>query len=233
MPKLSLSVTDRTGALGGHGGILQAKVDAFIRAARAARQPAAAQATSTSRQIVANRRDARPAAPARAGRYSGLANAIAWKPIKNEDGVGLDLRQLNQKFPPWLVQEIGTGQRATQKVAGRPNPQGRPTKGASYVKTVKPQTGRRISPGLVFASRGGQYSPPGAAAGQQLYLRSMVKGAPVRFDRSTRRSEPGVVISREIEGKHFIRDGGEAGFREYRASVLAAARSQLRKRRTV
>lgn len=227
MPQLKVSVTDRTGALGGNG-ILRQKLTAFTRDVTAAQLRAADVANQVSKSHVRRLRDL---APPRAGRHHGLKDAIRWRGLKGS-GVGLALNELNEKFPPWIVQEIGTGQRAIMRVGGSPNPAGRPTEGASYVKTVKSQRGRRISPGLVFASRGGKYSPPGSATGQQLYLRSQVRGAPVRFDRSAQRSAPGIRISREIKGQHFIREGAQAGFREYRQSVLAAARSQLKKRRT-
>jgi len=228
--KLDVKVTDR-GSLGGKPGYgLDRRLSQFIAEVNGARYRAARVATDVSR---ANVRRSRPLAPPRAGRYHGLKDAIRWRPIGAEPsaGVGLALQELNQKFPPWLVQEIGTGQRAVQHVGGSPNPVGRPTKGAAYVKTVKSQIGRRISPGLVFAA-GGRYVPPGSGRNQQLFLRSQVKGAPVRFDRATRRSQPAIRISKEIRGQHFIKKGGQAGFREYRESVLAAARSQLKKRRT-
>jgi hypothetical protein len=147
--------------------------------------------------------------------------------------VGLDLPKLAADFPPWLVQEIGTGQRAIQSEAtaqGAGNPVGRPRKNAEYVKSVPSQIGRRISGHLVWATKGGQYTAPGATSGQQLWLRSQVTGAPVRYDAKAKRYERRMEIHREIPGQHFLRDGGRAGFREYRTSVLAAARTQLRKK---
>lgn len=229
MPKLKASLVDMTGALGGGPGLLQTRLKTFQASVLAAQREAARSATGASR---ANVRRVRDLAPPRANRYHGLKDAIRWHATP-DGGVALAVRELTAKFPPWLVQEIGTGQRAIQKVAGRPNPQGRPTKGAAYVKTVRSQRGRRISPGLVFATSGGEYSPPNYVNrhNQQLYLRSQVKNAPVRFNPKTRRSAAGITISREIKGQHFIQKGGEEGFREYRQSVLAAARSQLRKRK--
>ena len=156
---------------------------------------------------------------------------MEWQP--NGFGVALNIQKLNTDFPPWLVQEIGTNQRAIQGEAsatGNATPVGRPAKNATYVKTVRSQVGRPIKGFLVWATRGGQYTPPGAATGQQLYLRSQVKGAPVRFDTSTNRYAANIKIGKEIEGQHFLRDGGQAGFREYRSSVLAAARTQMRKK---
>jgi len=224
MPTLTATLVDR-GSLGGRNGDFASRIRNFEAAVRSAQQSAALVATKTSRSKV---KRVRPLAPTRAGRYHGLRDAIRWAPVQG--GVGLAKQELDQKFPVWLVQEIGTGQRATQRVAGRPNPSGRPAKNATYIKTVKPQAGRPISSAFVFATKGGTYSPAGAARGQQLYLRSQVKGAPV-YNSQTRRTAPRIVISKEIEGQHFVRDGGRAGSREYRRTVLAAARTQLRKKR--
>jgi hypothetical protein len=224
MPTLTVQLQN-SGALGPG---LHQRLVAFDRAVRAAQQAAAIEATRASRAKVKRVRDL---APARAKRYHGLADAIRWAPLK-DGGVGLASEELSQKFPPWLVQEIGTDQRAVQRIAGRPNPTGRPTAGASYVKTVKPQHGRRISNYYVFVTGGGLYSKPRQGAhGEALVPRSLAKNAPVRFDSATRRAAAGIVIQKEIEGQHFIRDGGRDGFREYRTSVLAAARAQLRKSR--
>ena len=78
-------------------------------------------------------------------------------------------------------------------------------------------TGRLIPASLAFGTaEGGNFTPAGAARGQQLYLRSRLKNAPAL-------RHP-LVITREIEGQHFVQKGGEAGFRQYRTSVLAAAR---------
>lgn len=229
---VSVAVIDR-GALGGKpGGILQQKIGAFIKDVNAARTRSAATATQVSKQNVRRIRDLDVPTGGR-DRYHGLQDALRWRPVSGGSGVGLALNELNAKFPIWLVHEIGTGERAVQRVAGQPNPVGRPGRGSSYIKTVKSQRGRAISNFYVFASRGGQYSPPGSARGQQLYARSMVKGAPVRYDPQTQRSAANIRITREIRGQHFVQKGGQAGFREYRESVLAAARSQLKKRRTV
>lgn len=209
------------------GAALQSRLRSFESSVLTASKASAAIATATSQGAV---KAIRPGAPPRANRYSGLRDALRWRPIGDGDIVGLALTELNQKFPVWLVQEIGTGERAVQHVAGKPNPSGRPAKDATYIKTVRSQRGRRISGALVFADRGGNFSPPGAAHGQQLHLRSQVKGAPVRFDRTTNRRAANIVIEREIKGQHFVKKGGQAGFREYRESVLAAARTQLKKK---
>lgn len=223
MPTLTAKLIDR-GSLGGRNGDLRSRLRAFETALHAAQLSSAAVATRTSQSRV---KRVRPLAPARANRYHGLKEAIRWGRTR-DGGVAIDKNQLDQKFKPWLVQEIGTGQRAVQHVGGKPNPQGRPAKGATYIKTVKSQRGRRISTGLVFATKGGTYSPPGASRGQQLILRSQARGVP---SFQSRRDIPAIVISREIKGQHFVRDGAREGFREYRTSALAAARTQLKKKR--
>lgn len=219
MPKLKATMVDRTG----FGG-LDAKIAAFLKDVKAAQVSAAATATKTSRAKV---KRVRPLAPARPNRYHGLKDAIQWGRTR-DGGVALDRKQLDADFKPWLVQEIGTGQRAVVHFGGSPNPVGRPKKGAAYVKTVKSQVGRRISPGLVFADPAGKFVKPGRGSGQQLYLRSQIKNAPIY---GSRRSPASIRINKEIEGQHFVRDGAKEGFREYRTSVLAAARTQLKKKR--
>lgn len=228
MPRMTVSVTDR-GSLGGvPGSGLSARLKQFTKDVEASRGKSARTATTVSR---ANVRRVRELAPARANRYHGLQDAIQWRGLKS-GGVALDTAQLNAKFPPWLVQEIGTGQRAIERTGGSPNAPGRPAAGAKYVKTVRSQVGRRISPGLVWA-KGGKFQRPGQGGRTgQLLPRTQAQGAPPRFDRSARMSQPGIRISREIRGQHFIQKGGQEGFREYRESVLTAARSQLKKRRT-
>ena len=225
MLSVSVKVTDR-GALGSG---LKTALTLFLRQEKQARADAAAVANAVSKAQV---KRIRPLAPPRSNRYHGLRDAIEWQP--NSFGVGVDMAKLDADFPPWLVQEIGTGERAIQYEAtpqGAKNPVGRPQKGATYVKTVRSQVGRPISGNLVWATAGGQYTPPIGArtVNQQLFLRSKVKGAPVRYNTQTKRYEARIIITREIEGQHFLREGGRAGFREYRTSVLSAARTQLKK----
>jgi hypothetical protein len=88
---------------------------------------------------------------------------------------------------------------------------------AQYVRTVKSQKGRKISASLAFGtSPGGQFVPAGAGRGQQLYRRRDLTGSPFRPRR--------ITIRNEIHGQHFVRDGARAGYREYRRTMLGAAR---------
>lgn len=139
------------------------------------------------------------------------------------DGVALDLDTLDSKAPHWPILELGTGKTGRMKTGGAER--GARLEGPlvrTEVKTIPRQSGRRIHRAFVFGTGpGGQYTPPGAATGQQLLLRNQVTGAPAR--------RLGIVIKREIKGQHFIQKGARAGFREYRRSVLAAARQSFRK----
>lgn len=226
MPQLKVRLRD-SGALGGPA--LDKRLAQFVAQVDFARYSAARTATTVSQRSFRRKRYEAPPRAKREG-HGQMRTSIRWRPIGKGASVGLALQELNNAAPHWIIQEIGTGKRAVQHAGTSPNPSGRPRKGATYIKTIPSQVGRSISPGLVWATKGGKYSPPIRARGNQnLYWRSQVHGAPVYFDPSTNRTAPGLRISREIKGQHFIQKGGQAGFREYRKTVLAAARSQLRK----
>lgn len=218
MPRLTVTVTDRQGDT--FGAAMARRLNALLAADQAARRAAAKTATAVSRDTWNSRPNKRPVVQQRAGRESTggqMASYVNWVPAQG--GVRLDMQELDAKAPHWIIQEIGTGSRATIKQGGQANPVGRPGKGATHVRTVRSQRGRIIR-GLVWAESG-HYVPPGAGVGQNLYLASQVTGVPAR--------RPNIRISREIQGQHFIKKGGEAGFRQYQSSVLAAARQAFRK----
>ena len=203
------------------GAPLQERLRRLERGEQQARVKAAhAAQKASSRSIRYMRPSNVPPRPGRSSTGGKLRTHVRWRPSPDASSVRLDMEHLNRAAPHWIIQEIGTGQRATIKRGGSRNPQGRARKGASYVRTVKSQRGRRITKGLAFGTGpGGQYVPPGLGRGQQLYPRRGLRGAgPFRNARS-------IVIQREIKGKHFVRDGAEEGFREYRRSVRAAAQS--------
>lgn len=215
-----------------------ARANALVREARVAARASAAVAQAESLSRIQR---TRPEAPARAGRNEpSISTVLKWRPVRVGDssiGVGINLTELNTSVKHWIIQEIGTGERAVVRVAGRANPVGRPTADATYVRTVKAQTGRRIRSTLVWATGpGGDFTLPGAGENQQLFLRKMVKfpkgvdGA-AYSSRMPGRSQPGIIIRKEIEPRHFVQKGGIEGFRVYRTSVLAAARSQFRRPR--
>jgi hypothetical protein len=201
---------------------LNKRMQAFQRAELAARRSAAQTSQAVSRAKSPSRL---PLAPPRRGRAqsSRLKTNIDWKTgvIGGQSVVQLDTEKLDRANRYWIIQEIGTGQRATMKRGGSPNPTGRSTKGSDYVVTVRSQRGRPISGGLVWATGPrGTFMRPRQGTNQNLYLRSQVRGAPPRpvYTRNLMR------IGKEIKGSHFIRDGAQAGFRQYRPTVLAAAR---------
>jgi hypothetical protein len=190
-----------------------ARAEKLEQAVRAAAAEASAIATVTSRRNFKRIRAIGPVRPGRSGTGGRMVTYIDWKPTADGD-VALDTKKLDREAPHWIIQEIGTGQRAVTRTAGETLPQGRPKAGANYIRTVKSQKGRVIKSGIVFAS-GGRYSPAGSATGEQMALASKV-GAPWRA--------PRITIEEEIKGQHFIRDGAKEGFRAYRTSVFAAAR---------
>lgn len=155
----------------------------------------------------------RPRTAARPGRSGGpMKSFINWVP--KGPGVQLDLPALDRGARYWIIQEVGTGQKATMRQGGSSN--------KSTARTVKSQRGRKISRRLVWAAEG-HFAPANYVqyGRQQLELASQVSGVP--FNRKR------MVIRNEIVGQHFIQKGAEAGFRTYERSVLAAARETFRK----
>ncbi len=194
-------------------------LDRFRDKVQAAERSAAATATQVSRTTFKRKRVVAPPRIGRHGRQQ-MARTVQWQALP--DGrVGVNYGKLNREQPHWIIQELGTGKRAVIRAGGRPRPVGRPSKGATYVRTVKSQRGRRLSNSLVWA-QGGRYVPPGPPRRQQLMYRRRVTGYP------SRGYVPSIRIRREIEGQHFVQKGGEAGFREFHKD-LAAARLQLKR----
>lgn len=211
-----MTLTERDPGLFGRG--MTERLVRLERFERNSRIAAARKATTITRALVPA---GRPPAPPRAGRghTQRLSKTIAWQVSPTSAMVELNTHVIDKTNAYWIVQEIGTGQSATIKQGGSLNPVGRPRKGATYVRTVRSQRGRVISSALVFATGPrGSYVPAGAATGQQLFLRSKVRGAP----RGPARHP--ITITKEITGAHFVQRGATEGFRDYRTSVIAAAR---------
>lgn len=201
------------------GANMRGRIDRFIKAEEKALATAAKTAQDTSRRDFSYRRPAN--AVRRLGRSSTggkFTRHVRWRPT----GSGLvefDHKGISKTAPHWIILEIGTGQRAAMRSAGVKLPRGRPAGYANYIKTVKSQVGRPISAGLAWGTGpSGQYTAPGAASGQQLHVRRQLRGRP-RYRNFKR-----MVISKEIKGQHFVKQGGVAGWREYRTSARAAAR---------
>lgn len=223
MPKLTIALRDNNGALDAG---LDRRIEDFLKREQSSLLMAARTATTGTRANFAHRREPIAPRPGRSSTGGRMKQHLTW--VARDGQVQFDMATADRQAPHWLIQEIGTGQRATVKRHDTPNPLGRPKKGATYVRTVKSQKGRRISAGLVFANNG-RYSPPGARRDEQLQWASRVTGVPQRTPGSPQGQAAGIRIRREIRGQHFVKKGGEQGFREYRSSVLAAARQAFRK----
>ena len=159
----------------------------------------------------------RPNPGPRSGRNHSnrLKSVLQWN-VTPDGAVEFDQNRANAQNRYWIIQEIGTGSRATVRVGGSKNPQGRAKTGADYIRTVPAQRGRLISRGLAFGTRNGVYAHPNQSVrNQQLYLASKLRGVP------SPRGQ--LVINREISGRHFVKKGGQQGFRAYQTSVIAAA----------
>jgi len=172
---------------------------------------AARVATNTSRSVFQSRLSGRPMAPSRPGRLStggAFASDILWQ-RGTVGSIEFDLARL-----PFyaLIQEIGTGQSAAIL-----NPPG--------TITIPSQVGREISANLIWGS-----GPGGVASraqtgrrDQQLYYASDLNAKSVAALRRRKKR-----IRREIKGKHFIGDGGNAGFLELRTRLTDEAKRIFR-----
>ncbi|HET6914973.1 MAG TPA: hypothetical protein VFH56_02675 [Acidimicrobiales bacterium] len=192
--------------------VVSARGNRFLKMATAANQfanrvatyegEAATEATAESKVIYQRWHSGRPLAPARKGRPTTggtFADLLLWQ--RTGSGmVEFDLAGLESRAPYAIIQEIGTGQSAT--VLGG---------GGSY--SVSSQVGRRISPHLYWAdSAGGAASRPLTARNRAAQRSSGAIGMQQLFERPPGQFGRAGRIRREIKGKHFIRDGGLAGY---------------------
>lgn len=220
-------------------GLLATRLKQLQAAADKAATKAAREANSVSKTKA---KAIRPPAPPRPGRVQtpgALARAINWQVIGGD--VVLDRKRLDNVVPWWVVQEIGTGQKASAKYGQNPElgnrSRGRPKKseinnpGGRHF-SVRSQRGRRIPGSLAFGTGpGGKFEFPSGRRNQQLYLLSSLKGVPFSPLKNKATAVNAMYIKREIEGKHFIRDGAREGYRDYRNDVVAAARATLVRRK--
>lgn len=192
--------------------------------------PAAAVATQVSRRTFDSERSGRPYIPARPGRPTtrgSFSQYIDWQPGVDGNGngvVNIDVAAMEAAYPGrpwvWLINEIGTGASAFMERGEEGVGKG----GGERRVKVKSQVGRAIPYGLVWGTKAnGKFVPPGGGANQQLYPASTLTGVPVG-------RRPRIKISEEIKPKHFVRDGGEQGFRQFEQSALAAAYAAFDKR---
>lgn len=162
----------------------------------------------------------------RPGRLSGvMQDNIIWQ--VEGDTVRLDYARLEGATKTssggnyWMIQEIGTGQSANMVEylpgGGRTD---------SPIK-IPSQVGRKISPGLVFMAAGRAVPPLSGGKGEPIVpyketeqAKDSAAGRGFRAGSGSffKYINPydGIEIGKEIEGKHFIRNGGAVAATHYR-----------------
>lgn len=186
---------------------MPSKAQTFATQARARSVTAAKIATDTSRTAFLSQLSGRPLTNARPGRRTTggtFADELTWVP--SGDLIDFDVANIATKAPYYLIQEIGTGQSAA--IVQPPG-----------AISVRSQRGRLINIGLQWADGpGAAPTRPGHGSLQQIY-----PTADLNMSKSYGRLRR-IRIRREIRGKHFIRDGGIAGFSDLEANLIADAR---------
>lgn len=173
---------------------------------------AATTATEVSRETYTSWLSGRPLAPPRNKRKttSGeFPTLIKW----NADGDGMvrfDFETLDEEAWYWKMQEIGTGK--TAKILF---PEGE--------ITTRSQKNREFKPGLFWGDAGG--IPAEFPGLQQLYPYTMAP--PGAIIRGWANPENHPRIKREIKAKHFVRDGGKAGFAQFRDELRTEFRASF------
>jgi hypothetical protein len=188
---------------------LLTRTESFVDSHETHLQRAASMATGVSQETFRRRLVGRASVPDRMGRpttQGGFAQSIQWF-ADDDEYVRFERDVLENIAPYWLIQEIGTGEQANIVDEGR-------------AVTIKSQLGRQISRFLIWAE-GGQYSPVGTT--DQLMAYRDVRNAPYRQDLDNQR------IGREIEGKHYVQQGGRVANAVYRQSLLSLAQRTFSK----
>lgn len=212
---------------------IQDKARAFARDNQRIMKESAEIATGVSRDTFKRRSTSRPHVQDSPGRnrpttMGNFRRLIHWM-HERHDGIDLvqfQLARLEQDAPYWLIQEIGTGEsgrilddsmddgfvyKGSHRSSG--------TGGGSGITSVKSQVGREISTYLAWGSASGRAPAPGKQ-GQLHYYRD-VENAPFR-DRA-------MVIGEEIQGKHYLRDGGRAGLANMSNNLMSLAQRTFQK----
>jgi hypothetical protein len=167
-------------------------------------QDAAKEATAESRQIYARWHSGRPIAPPRNGRPTTMGqfgDLLLWERAGN-GLIEFDLAGLKSRAPYALIQEIGTNQSAS--ILNGP---------MAGSLSVRSQRGRHISAHLMWAdAQGGTASRPMTGKNRSAAQATGSIGMQQLFERPKGSYGRAGLIRREIKGKHFIRDGGIAGY---------------------
>lgn len=196
---------------------MRENIDWFDRMARRAASEAAARATEKSRarfisklgnETTSGRRGPRPTVAPRPGRpttQGAFASHIEWALVGDGHRVSAQAGKLQRAAPYWLVLEIGTGSSAKVATGGLGQlrgGQGRNAPREAGNVSVKSQVGRRLPRSLHWS---------GTTGTDQLIPGPSMKP---------------LTIKEEIKGKHYLREGGNAGFRRYEAELDRAWRSR-------
>lgn len=221
----------------------------FRQANKRVQAQSAAFATGVSRDTFKRKLSGRPSIPGRQGRPTTggqFDRLIRWEAESSDgfDFVQFQIAILENEAPYWLIQEIGTGESgrilddSLSGLLARGGGPGQLPQGGSGIVSVKAQSGRLISRYLTWSSATGSGSQQNytfdvnvsSGSGQNQYgtqqLMSYrdVRNAPLKMDLDPMR------IKKEIEGKHYIRDGGRAGLGFYRESLISLARNSFAKK---
>lgn len=196
---------------------IQKQISQFQQVIPKHEDAAASRATLVSRDRFLSQLSGRPLAPARTGRPTTggrFADDIIWE-RDGHGGIELDVPRLQAVAPYFLIQEIGTN-----KTANILNGAGSSGPGSI---SVRGQAGRSIAWTLFWASGAGSNAVQATtgATGDQLYLAPDININTMVAKRRKR-------IRREIKGKHYLRDGGAAGFSELEVLLLTDAQRIFR-----
>lgn len=221
---------------------LQRQANEFRRENQRVLKQSADLSTGVSRDTFRRKLSGRPTIDSRQGRPSTMGNfhrLIHWmhEHYDGIDFVQFQLGRLEQEAPYWLIQEIGTGQsgrilddtlsgvsyKGSERSAMQQTKGG--SEGGSGVVSVQSQRGRVISRYLTWAGASGNYdvNQREKRGTQQLRYYKDVRNAPLKMDLDPQR------ITKEIEGKHYLRDGGRAGLSHMRGNLLSMARNTFQK----
>lgn len=198
-------------------------------------EQSANEATKVSRDTFSSRRSGRPFTTERPGRRTTrgrLENHILW--IDGLDRVVLDEDELEEVAPYYLINEVGTG----PKGAGMRFRHDKDWNLVAERIEFPSQKGRYIKPGLAWGNNG-NYVPSKSKRSGQDQIHRAANLTIRRTGRSRRRGgagvnplrTPRVRISKEIQPKHFIKEGGKAGYGAYAQPLRDAARATFDRKR--
>lgn len=188
---------------------------AFGVAARNSATSAAEVATQTSRATFADWLVGRPLVPERRGRKTtggDFEMLIAWE----ADQFGMirfDQQAMDERAWYWIIQEIGTGKSAHILSPG----------GGEIA--IPSQKGRALPRGFYWGNEAGH---PADGPGLHNLYPYEVGAAYGGYANTLDDNGNPVRMKREIRGKHFVRDGGKAGFTQLRQELRVEFRQMTK-----